>query len=51
MPMVAAEKMWERTKVRHFNDTEYTIMKGALYVTRKVGTECNNKNNQDTNSH
>jgi hypothetical protein len=36
--LVAAEEMWERTKVRQFNDTEY-LMKGALYVTRKGGTE------------
>ena len=50
VPLVVAEKMWERTKVRQFNDTEY-IMKGALYETRKVGIECNNKNNHDTNSH
>jgi hypothetical protein len=30
------KKMWERTKVRQFNDTEY-LMKGALYVIRKGG--------------
>ena len=36
MPLVAAEKMWERTIVGQFNDTEY-LMKGALYVVRKGG--------------
>lgn len=36
MPLVAAEKMWERTKVGQFNDTEY-LMKGALYVSNKKG--------------
>ena len=50
VPQVAAEKMWERTKLRQFNDTE-NLMKGALCVIRKTGTECNNKNNHDTNSH
>jgi hypothetical protein len=38
VPLVAAEEMWERTKARQFNNTEY-LMKGALYVTRKGGTE------------
>jgi hypothetical protein len=36
MPLVAAEKMWESTKVRQFNNTEY-LMKGALYVIRNSG--------------
>jgi len=42
--------VWERTKVRQFNGTDY-LMKGALYVIRKAGTEHNNKNNHDPNSH
>jgi hypothetical protein len=50
VPLVAAEKVWERTKVRQFNGTNY-LMKGALYVIRKAGNKCNNKNNHDTNSH
>ena len=48
MPLLAAEKMWERNKVRQFNDNECLIMKGTLYVIRKAGIECNNTNNNDT---